>query len=141
MCFAIVRHGCKLTAAATLKTNTTDVYRKQFNFSPCPSAFMSVYTRTYFGHFRHRRLVGSVQKPRLVVVDVLDLDDELGLGLQRPVCQAVTGLGTEDILGFHLPVQPLNGMDVPRAVVNGEGGARALTRQDVLYGAVPFIHV
>lgn len=96
---------------------------------------------TYFGHFGHSCLVGPVQKPGLVVVDILDLYDELGLGLQRPVRQAVPGLGTENVLGLYLPVEPLDGVDVPRAVVDGEGGAGALARQDVLDGAVALIHV
>lgn len=113
------------------------MHRRQFSFrlpsSPC--------RLTYFGHFGHRRLVRSVQKLRLVVVDVLDLYDELGLGLQRPVGQAVAGLGAEGVLGLHLPVQPLDGVDVARAVVDGEGGAGALAGQDVLNGAVAFVHV
>lgn len=86
-------------------------------------------------------MVGSIQKLRLVVVDVLDLDDKLGLGLQRPVRQAVSGLGTEHVLGLDLAVEPLDGVDVPRAVIDGEGGAGALARQDVLNGAVAFVHV
>lgn len=53
---------------------------------------------TYFGHFGYSGVVGPIQEPRLVVIDVLDLDDELGLGLQRPVRQPVAGLGPQDVL-------------------------------------------
>lgn len=86
-------------------------------------------------------MVRPVREPGLVVVDILDLDDELGLGLQRPVCQPVSGLSSEDVLGLDLAVQPLDGVDVARAVVDGEGGTGAFARQDVLDGAVAFIHV
>lgn len=96
---------------------------------------------TCLRHFWDGGPVGSVQEPGLVVVDVLDLDDELGLGLQGPVSQAVPGLSAEHVLGLHLPVQPLDGVDVARGVVDGEGGAGALARQDVLNGPVPFVHV
>lgn len=53
---------------------------------------------TYIGHFGYSGAIGPIQESRLVVVDVLDLDDELGLGLQRPVGQPVAGLGPQDIL-------------------------------------------
>lgn len=113
--------------------------------SPSPSVplIMVVFSLpvTYLGHFGDRCLVGPIQEPWLVVVDVLDLDDELGLGLQGSVRQAVAGLCSEDVLGLHLPIQPLDGVNVPRAVVDGEGGACAFTCQDVLNGAVAFVHV
>lgn len=141
MYFAFVHHGFKFAAAAPFKTNTLNMHRQQFSFHLQPSVRLRLPRLTYFGHFRYSCLVGPVQKPWLIVVDVLDLYDKLRLGLQRPVRQAVAGLGAEDVLGLHLPVQPLDGVDVPRAVVDGEGGARALARQDVLNGAVAFIHV
>lgn len=96
---------------------------------------------TYLRHLRHSGEVGPVQEPGLVVIDVLDLDNELGLGLQWPVCLPVAGLGSEDVLRLNLAVQPLDGMDVACAVINGEGGSGALTRQDVPDGAVAFVHV
>lgn len=96
---------------------------------------------TYVGHLGHGRVVGPVRELGLVVVDVLDLHHELRLGLQRLVRQAVAGLRPQEVLGLHLAVQPLDGVDVPRAVVDGEGGAGALARQDVLDGAVASVHV
>lgn len=107
--------------------------------SMCSPCFLLLLT--YVGHLGHRCLVGTIWKLRLVVVDVLDLHDELGLGLQGPVRQAVACLRAEHVLGLHLAVQPLDGVDVPGAVVDGEGGARPLARQDVLNGAVTFVHV
>ncbi len=141
MYFAIVHQGFIFTAAAPFKINTLSMHRQQLSFCLHPSVCLHLHLLTYFGHFGYRRLVGSIQKPWLIVVDVLDLYDELGLRLQRPVRQAVAGLSTEDVLGLHLPVQPLDGVDVPRAVIDGEGGAGALACQDVLNGAVAFIHV
>lgn len=96
---------------------------------------------TYLGHLRHRRSIGSVQELGFVVVDVLDLDDELGLGFQRPVGEAVAGLSSQHVLSLDLTVQPLDGVDVARAVIDGEGGAGAFARQDVLDGPVAFVHV
>lgn len=96
---------------------------------------------TYLGHLRHSGEVGPVQKPGLIVVDVLDLDNELGLGLQWPVRLPVAGLGSEDVLRLNFAVQPLDGVDVACAVINGEGGSGALARQDVPDGAIAFVHV
>lgn len=109
----------------------------------CPSTCLSIslLTLTYFGHFWHGSCVWSIHKPWFIVIDVLDLDDELRFRLQGPVRQAVAGLGSEQILGLNLPVQPLDGVDVPCAVINGERAACSLTRQDVLDGAVPFVHI
>lgn len=96
---------------------------------------------TNLGHLGHGGDVGPVQEPGLVVVDVLDLDDELGLGLQWAVRLPVAGLGSQDVLRLDLTVQPLDGVNVACAVVDGEGGAGALARQNVPDGAVAFVHV
>lgn len=128
---------CTLLLFAPFKTNPT----KHAQAIVHPICLPLRLLLTNFGHLRNGCLVGPIQKLRLVVVDVLDFDDELRLGLQRPVRQAVAGLSTEDVLGLHLPVQPLDGMDVPCAVVNGEGGAGTLACQYILNGPVAFIHV
>ena len=49
--------------------------------------------------------VGSVGKPWLVVVDVLHLDDELGLRLQREACVHVNRLGLQCVVRLYLPVK------------------------------------
>lgn len=120
------------SSGPSVKTNTSNMHKHVRLLRP---------PLTYLGHFGHSCVVGPVQKPGLVVVDVLDLHDELRLGLQRHVRPAVAGLCAENVLGLYLPVQPLDGVDVPRAVVDGEGGAGAFARQDVLNGAVALIHV
>lgn len=69
--------------------------------------------RTDIRHLRDSGHVRVLGEPRLVVVDVVDLDDELGLTLQRLVGEAIDGFGVEDVVGLLLPVQPLGGVDVP----------------------------
>lgn len=64
-------------------------------------------------HFRDRGHVRVLGKSRLVVVDVVDLDDELRLTLQCLVGEAVDSFGVEDVVGLFLSVQPLGGVDVP----------------------------
>lgn len=92
-------------------------------------------------HFGHSGRVDVFGEPRLVVVDVVDLDDELGLALQRLVGEAVDGLGVEDVVGLLLPVQPLGGVDVPRLLVYLEEGPRALPREDVPHAPVASVAV
>lgn len=92
-------------------------------------------------HFRHSGRVDVLGEPRLVVVDVVDLDDELGLALQRLVGEAVDGLGVEDVVGLLLPVQPLGGVDVPGLLVYLEEGPRALPGEDVPHAPVASIAI
>ena len=106
-----------------------------------PPPFPALAWLTDLGHLRYGGLVGPIQEAWLVVIDVLDLDDELGLGLQGPVRQPVASLGAEHVLGLDLTVQALDGVDVPCAVVDGERGARPFACQDVLDGAIAQVHV
>lgn len=92
--------------------------------------------RTDVGHLRHAGEVRVPGEARFVVIDVVDLDDELGLALQRLVGLAVDGFGVEDVEGLLLPVQPLGGVDVPRIFINLKEGPGPLPGEDVLDAAV-----
>ena len=96
---------------------------------------------THGGHLGHAGRVRPVQKARLVVVDVLHLDHELGLRLHGPGRGAVAGLGAQCVVGLGLAVQPLGGVDVARVLVDGEDGGGALARQHVLHLAVTPVNV
>lgn len=92
----------------------------------------------HLGHGGHIRVPGEA---RLVVVDVVDLDDELGLALQRLISEAVDGFGVKDVVGLLLPVQPLGGVDVPRLFVDLKQGARSFSGEDVLHAAISSVSV
>lgn len=87
----------------------------------------------HLGDSGYVRVLGE---SRLVVVDVVDLDDELRLALQRLVGDAVDGFGVEDVVGLLLPVQPLGGVDVPGLLVYLEEGPRPLPREDVSHASI-----
>lgn len=65
----------------------------------------NILTRTRWTHLGDTGHVGLVLELRGVVVDVLDLNDELRLGLLRLVGPAVDGLSLKDIEGFFFPIQ------------------------------------
>lgn len=94
----------------------------------------SFVSRLVFGvltYVRHLGDSGHVQllgKSGLVVVDVVDLNDELRLALQRLVSEAVDGFGVEDVVGLLLPVQPLGGVDVSRLLIYLKEGPCSLPR-------------
>ncbi len=92
-------------------------------------------------HFRDSGHVRVLGESRLVVVDVVDLDDELGLTLQRLVGEAVDGFGVEDVVGLLLPVQPLGGVDVPWLLVYPEEGSRSLPCEDVPHASISSIRI
>ena len=97
--------------------------------------------RTHIGHLGHTGHVEVLGEAGLVVVNVVDLDDELALALQRLVGEAVHRLGAQDVVGLLLAVQPLRGVDVARLLVDAEQGAGALTRQHVAGAAVAAVPV
>lgn len=97
--------------------------------------------RTDVRHLRHPGRVRVPGEARRVVVDVVDLDDELGLALQRLVGLPVDGFGVEDVEGLLLSVQPLGGVDVPRIFIDLEEGPGPLPGEDVLHAAVASVRV
>lgn len=72
---------------------------------------------TNFGHLRDTGQVCVLCESRLIVIDVMDLNDELRLAFQRLICEAVDSFSVEDVVGLLLPVQPLGGVDVPGFLV------------------------
>lgn len=76
-----------------------------------------------------------------VVIDVLDLDDELGRRFQRLVGLPVHRLCCQRVLGLLLAVQGLGGVNVARLVVDNEDSSGSFPRQDVLDVAVTRVHV
>lgn len=97
--------------------------------------------RTDVGHLGHLGDVRVLGEARLIVVDVVDLDDELGLALQRLVGQPVDGLGVQDVVGLLLAVQPLGGVDVAGLLVDLEQRPGALAGEDVTHAAVSSVAV
>ena len=81
--------------------------------------------------------VGLLLEHRGVVVDVLDLDDELGLGLHRLLGAPVDGLRLEHVEGLLLAVQLAAGAYLARVLVDLKGVAGALARQDVADAEAP----
>lgn len=96
---------------------------------------------TYGRQFSHTPNVGSLQELGLAVVDVLDLDDKLRLGLQGFVTEAAPSLGSEGVVGLLLPVQSLRGVDVSRQLVDDEDRPRPLPGDGVLDGALALVGV
>lgn len=58
---------------------------------------------TWRRHLGDAGAVGSVREARLVVVDVLNPDDELGLWFQGNAAHSVHGLGPQGVGGLLLP--------------------------------------
>lgn len=96
---------------------------------------------TYRRPLSHPGSVRPLQELGLVVIDVLDFDDELGLGFDRQVGLAVSSLSFEGVVRLLFPVQPLGGVNVPCVLIDGEDGHRSFTIQDVPHLTVTFIHV
>lgn len=96
---------------------------------------------TYVGHLRDSGHVWVLSESRLIVVDVMDLDDELRLALQCHIGEAVDGFGMEDIVGFLLSVQPLGGVDVPRLLVYPKEGASSFPCKDIPHTSITTIRI
>lgn len=92
-------------------------------------------------HLRHSCWEWSIRKCWSIVIDILDLDDELWLCLQRVVCLPVNGSCVEHILRFPFSVQALGCMNVARCFVNYEDRTRPLARQDVPHWTVALVRV
>lgn len=75
---------------------SSDRYFHLVSVSSCP---------TCRRHLRDIGTVGTIGKSWLVVIDVLHLDDELRLWLQRDTCVHVNSLGSQGVEGLFLPVK------------------------------------
>lgn len=89
----------------------------------------------------HGSRVDLLTEVRLVIVDVVELDDELGLRLQLLSRPLVDHCGFEDIKGLLLPIQAAGGVEIPVVLVDDEYVASSLTRQNVLDQAVAVVLV
>lgn len=85
------------------------------------------YTLTDVGHLGYGGSERAVGEGRCVVVHILNLDDELGLGLHGVVRDAVDGSSVEDVVVLLLTVQALGGVNVSCRLINGEDGASAFS--------------
>lgn len=77
---------------------------------------------THRRHLGNSGCVRAIQESGLVVVDVLNLDDELRLGLHGLVGEPVQCLGSQCVVRLLLTIQPLGGMNVPSVLINNENG-------------------
>lgn len=70
----------------------------QYNATVLPPSMCPTWRR----HLRDASAVGAISEARLVVIDVLHLDDELGLRFQRDACQSVHSLSSQCVVGLLL---------------------------------------
>lgn len=90
---------------------------------------------------RHTPAVNLFAELRLVIVDVVEFDGELGLGLQLLTRPFVHHRGFEDIKSLFLAIQAASGMQVTVILINDEDGACPLTRQNILDYAISVVLV
>lgn len=114
--------------------------------SSCRSLISTEWTQvwsglTYRWPLSHLGSVWSIQELGLIVIDVLDLDDELGLGFQRQVGDSISSLSSQGVVGLLFPIQPFDGMYVSCVLIDGEEGPRAVAAQDVPHLSITFIQV
>lgn len=90
---------------------------------------------------RYGSRVHLLTEVRLVIVDVMELDDELRLRLQLLARPLVDHCGFEDVKGLLLPIQAAGGVEIPVALIDDEYAACSLTRQNILDQAVAVVLV
>lgn len=114
-----------------------------FNYRPLKpdSAKAACSLLTHRRHFGNSCRVRAIQELGFIVVDVLNLDNKLRLGLHRLVAEPVQRLGAERVVGLLLPVQSLGSMNIPRVLINNENGTCPFAWQDVFDGTISFINI
>lgn len=116
-----------------------------FNFKHKPPQIRQCQTNlrllTHRWHFGNPCRVRAIQEFGFVVVDVLNLDDELGLGFHRLVGEPVQRLGSKRVVGLLLAIQPLGSMNIPSVLINNENGTCPFAWQDVFDGTISFINI
>lgn len=96
--------------------------------SPSRIPFLqNTHTLTDVSHLGHRGSEGAIGEGRGIVVHILNLDDELRLGLHSVMRDAVDGTCMENIAVLLLTVQALGGMNVSGRLINGEDGASSFS--------------
>lgn len=88
--------------------------------------------RTHSRHLWHRCVEKPVREHRPVVIHIMDFDGEAGRRFQVPLGVLVHYKGNEVVLGDLLPVQPLEGVHVPRVLIDPEDLVRILSFEYVL---------
>lgn len=68
---------------------------------------------------------------RLIIVDVVEFDSELGLRLQLLTRPFVDHCGSEDIKSLFLTIQTAGGVQVAIILVDDKDGAGPLARQNI----------
>lgn len=96
---------------------------------------------TDVGPLGHAADVHLLAELRLVVVDVVEFDDELGLGFQFLARLFVHHCGSEDVERLFLAVQAASGLQIAVILVEDKDGAGAFARQDVQHVAVVLVLV
>lgn len=81
---------------------------------------------------RYTASVNFFAELRLVIVDVVEFDGELGLGLQLLTCSFVDHCGSEDIKSLLLTIQAASGMQVTVILINDKDGTGTLAGQNIL---------
>lgn len=77
---------------------------------------------THRRHLWNSCRVWAIQKFGFVVVDILNFDDKLRLGLHGFVGEPVQSLSSERVVGLLLTIQSLGGMNIPSVLINNENG-------------------
>lgn len=117
----------------------------QINFSCWPICFESrlknLPSLTNFGHFWDTGKVDLLGKLWRVVIDVMNFNVELRVGLQLFIGVAIQHLSVQRVHGLLLPVQPLGGMNIAGLLVDQEQSAGSFSCQNVLHIALAFVHV
>lgn len=117
----------------------------QINFSCWPicseSRLKNLPSLTNFGHFWDTSKVDLLGKLWRVVIDVMNFDVELCVGLQLLIGVAIQHLSVERVHGLLFSVQPLGGMNIPRLLVDQEQSASPFSCQNVFHISLTFVHV
>lgn len=90
---------------------------------------------------RHTPSVNFFAELGLVIVDVVELDGEVGLRLQLLPRPFVDHRGFEDVKGLLLAIQAAGGVQVAVILIDDKNGAGPLARQNVLDQAVAAVLV
>ena len=96
---------------------------------------------THFGHLRHGSQERVSFELGLVVVDVVNLDGEVGPVFQGLAGPPVHSLGAQNVVGLLLTVQALLGVDVARCLVDLEHHAGSIANKHIFYTAISSVSI
>lgn len=81
---------------------------------------------------RYTASVNFFAELRLIIVDVVEFDDELGLRFQLLTCPFVDHCSFEGIKSLLLTIEAASGMQVTVILIDDKDGAGPLARQNIL---------